>query len=69
MRIQKPSPRQTAEQAAQQADAILFELERTPPLLVTLCRLGVVWAKLSKPERAQRALSSAREQLAELPCV
>jgi len=68
MRIQKPSPRQTAEQAAQRADAILFELERTPLLLEALCRLGVVWAKLSKPERAQRALSSAREQLAELPC-
>jgi hypothetical protein len=66
--IQKPSPRETAEQAAQQADAILLELERTPLLLEVLCRLGVVWAKLGKPERAQRAFSSAREQLAELPC-
>jgi hypothetical protein len=68
MRMQEPSPRQTAEQAAQRADAILFELERTPLLLEVLCRLGVVWAKLGKPERAQRAFSSAREQLAELPC-
>ena len=68
MRIQKPSPRETAEQAAQRADAILFELERTPLLLEVLCRLGVVWAKLGKPERAQRAFSAAREQLAELPC-
>jgi len=68
LRIQKPSPRETAEQAAQQADAILFELERTPPLLDVWCRLGVVWTKLGKPERAQRAFSSAREQLAELPC-
>jgi hypothetical protein len=68
MRIQKLSLRQTAEQAAQRADAILFELERTPPLLDVWCRLGVVWAKLGKPERAQRAFSSAREQLAELPC-
>jgi hypothetical protein len=68
MRIQKPSLRQTAEQAAQRADAILFELERTPLLLDVWCRLGVVWTKLGKPERAQRAFSSAREQLAELPC-
>jgi hypothetical protein len=68
LRIQKPSPRETAEQATQRADAILFELERTPLLLEVLCRLGVVWAKLGKPERAQRAFSSAREQLAELPC-
>jgi hypothetical protein len=68
MRIQKPSPRETAEQATQRADAILFELERTPPLLDVWCRLGVVWTKLGKPERAQRAFSSAREQLAELPC-
>jgi len=68
MRMQEPSPRQTAEQAAQRADAILFELERTPPLLDVWCRLGVVWTKLGKPERAQRAFSSAREQLAELPC-
>jgi hypothetical protein len=68
MRIQKPSPRETAEQAAQRADAILFELERTPLLLEVLCRLGVVCAKLGKPERAQNAFSSAREQLAELPC-
>jgi tetratricopeptide (TPR) repeat protein len=68
MRMQEPSPRQTAEQAAQRADAILFELERTPPLLDVWCRLSVVWTKLGKPERAQRAFSSAREQLAELPC-
>jgi hypothetical protein len=68
LRIQKPSPRETAEQATQRADAILFELERTPLLLEVLCRLGVVWAKLGKPERAQNAFSAAREQLAELPC-
>ena len=49
MRMQEPSLRQTAEQAAQRADAILFELERTPLLLEVLCRLGVVWAKLGKP--------------------
>jgi hypothetical protein len=68
MRIQKPSPRETAEQATQRADAILFELERTPLLLEVLCRLGVVWAKLGKPERAQNAFSAARALLAELPC-
>jgi hypothetical protein len=68
MRIQKPSPRETAEQAAQRADAILSELQRTPLLLEVLCRLGVVWTKLGKPERAQNAFSAAREQLAELPC-
>jgi hypothetical protein len=66
--MQEPSPRQTAEQAAQRADAILSELQRTPPLLDVWCRLGVVWTKLGKPERAQNAFSSAREQLAELPC-
>jgi hypothetical protein len=68
MRIQKPSPRETAEQAAQQADAILSELQRTPPLLDVWCRLGVVWTKLGKPERAQNAFSAARALLAELPC-
>jgi hypothetical protein len=68
MRIQKPSPRQTAEQAAQRADAILSELQRTPPLLDVWCRLGVVWTKLGKPERAQNAFSAARALLAELPC-
>jgi enamine deaminase RidA (YjgF/YER057c/UK114 family) len=68
MRIQKPSLRQTAEQAAQQADAILSELQRTPPLLDVWCRLGVVWTKLGKPERAQNAFSAARALLAELPC-
>ncbi|MFT0745860.1 hypothetical protein NW855_18480 [Synechococcus sp. RC10B2] len=68
MRIQKPSLRQTAEQAAQRADAILFELQRTPPLLDVWCRLGVVWTKLGKPERAQNAFSAARALLAELPC-
>jgi hypothetical protein len=68
MRMQEPSPRQTAEQAAQQADAILSELQRTPPLLDVWCRLGVVWTKLGKPERAQNAFSAARALLAELPC-
>ena len=68
MRIQKPSPRETAEQAAQQADAILSELQRTLPLLDVWCRLGVVWTKLGKPERAQNAFSAARALLAELPC-
>jgi hypothetical protein len=68
MWIQKPSPRETAEQAAQRADAILSELQRTPPLLEVLCRLGVVWTKLGKPERAQNAFSAARALLAELPC-
>jgi hypothetical protein len=68
MRIQKPSPRETAEQAAQRADAILSELQRTPPLLDVWCRLGVVWTKLGKPERAQNAFSAARALLAELPC-
>jgi tetratricopeptide (TPR) repeat protein len=66
--IQKPSLRETAEQATQRADAILFELERTPLLLEVLCRLGVVWAKLGKPERAQNAFLTARDLLAELPC-
>jgi hypothetical protein len=68
MRMQEPSPRQTAEQAAQRADAILSELQRTPPLLDVWCRLGVVWTKLGKPERAQNAFSAARALLAELPC-
>ena len=68
MRMQEPSPRETAEQATQRADAILSELERTPLLLEVLCRLGVVWAKLGKPERAQNAFSAARALLAELPC-
>jgi hypothetical protein len=68
MRMQEPSPRETAEQAAQRADAILFELERTPLSLEVLCRLGVVWTKLGKPERAQNAFSAARALLAELPC-
>jgi hypothetical protein len=66
--MQEPSPRQTAEQAAQRADAILSELQRTPPLLDVWCRLGVVWTKLGKPERAQNAFSAARALLAELPC-
>jgi hypothetical protein len=68
MRMQEPSPRQTAEQAAQRADAILSELQRTPPLLDVWCRLGVVWTKLGKPERAQNAFLTARDLLAELPC-
>ena len=59
---QTPS-RPLAEQAAQLAEAIIFELLGTPRPLELLSRLGVVWAKLGKPERAQKAFLAATATL------
>jgi tetratricopeptide (TPR) repeat protein len=62
------SSRPLAEQAAQSAEAIIFELLGTPHPLELLSRLGVVWARLGSPERAQNAFSAATATLSGMLC-